>query len=409
MSVMWRAGVVAGLLTVTAAMGATEYYASTTGPGPTAHLKLAATPAQPSLLVRRLTFQARIAGGRQLAVLSELGGTITKNDIRYGMVIAAGQPLVVFDTSAIRARIAELTAEMAADREWLTNYYPAAAKAAGLSQESAARNAASSVTRARASVNALERAVSSNIASASDLADAKRTLEAAIKNSELVLSEGQTKTESLELLHLKYATGLQRAESALSGQRRLLEKTTVTAPFHGTVVAVNKMLIGTNNFDVAQGTYLLMLSDLESRSLTVNVNPDDLHYFATSRELDCTVTRLNLHLSCHVQSAQPEPDQARYEVTIALTAPPSELDIGEAASVTLVLATRAVDVAVPISALRVSEIGTSVALITPDGWRNQLVETGFWGDELVEITHGLRAGDAVVTDGTMQYPVGRRE
>jgi multidrug efflux pump subunit AcrA (membrane-fusion protein) len=85
-----------------------------------------------------------------------------------------------------------------------------------------------------------------------------------------------------------------------------------------------------------------------------------------------------------------------YQVTVALTSPPSTAKPGMTASVAVTVASESNVLELPTSAITTTGRVTTVSVLKNGKQSSQLVGTGLAGDTSTQITSGLSAGDVVV-------------
>jgi HlyD family secretion protein len=355
-----------------------------------------AVRAQRGTVVRSVTFQGRIGGGRQLALVSEFDAPVAQVHVAYGAAVTAGQVLVVFDPGEVERQIERQRAQQKADALWLRDYFPVALNSERLAQAKLEAQVQKAAAEARARVGALERGVAQNIATAEELALARRAADDQQRDAQALLADGQLKLQRLEQQRLERENTQRATASGLKALEQQARRYQLTAPFAGIVTGFNEVLASGRAVPLRRETYLLTLSEAGSRVVETSIAPTDLHYFATHREMDCRVRKSGVRARCTVNGVQKAPEGLQYLVRLDLDGTPATLELGEAVSITSVIESREAAVTLPLGALQVLD-GDRIGVLQREGkaLRFVPVDVGLRGDDSVEIVKGLKVGDVV--------------
>lgn len=200
------------------------------------------------------------------------------------------------------------------------------------------------------------------------------------------------------------------AQIAVDQARTALEDTVLRAPFSGTVSTVNAV-VGQSSSSVATSSS----STTSGSGLVTLVKPSGLRVSAAIAEADATSVKVGQPVSVELEAsgvtmkgtvASIDPSSTvtnnvvQYTTTIALTAPPSTVRVGQTASITITTATKDGVLSVPTSAISTDGTQPYVMKVT-DGKESRVdVTTGMTGTTGTEITSGLKEGDEVLLSNT---------
>jgi HlyD family secretion protein len=215
---------------------------------------------------------------------------------------------------------------------------------------------------------------------------------------------GYPDTERRTALQLQSAQEQEsQAALALSAQRLLLDNYILKAPWDGTVLAIN---VSVGDMATSQ-TILAKVAQTQSWNVETYVDEVDI---------------LNIKLGQEARVAiDPYPDEEfagtvfylgktlvrtpeglnAYALKIRLTTPPATLVDGMSGDATVILSTVRAVLAVPVESL-LSEGGKEYVMLMTKNARGKSVttktevSTGLEGDEYVQVTSGLKAGDTIL-------------
>ena len=253
-----------------------------------------------------------------------------------------------------------------------------------------------------------------NLASTQKANDARpndlETLKAQIEQADASVTLAQTNLSGFADTEQRTALQLQSAQEqenqaalALSAQRLLLDNYVLRAPWDGTVLAVN-VSVGdmatpqTSLVKVAQTSVwnveayvdeVDILNIKEGQEARVAIDPyPDTEFVGTVSYLGKTLVRTPEGLNA-------------YALKIRLTTPPATLVDGMSGDATVILSTASGVLAVPVESL-LNESGKKYVMLITTNARDKAVttktevSTGLEGDEYVQVTSGLKAGDRIL-------------
>jgi multidrug efflux pump subunit AcrA (membrane-fusion protein) len=399
------------------------------------------------------------------------GGTVTAIDVKVGDTVTAGQGLAKVDDTSARQSLATAEASLLAAEaqkstttQGLTSQQNARNKAEVRSAQVSVNNASTSVKQAQATYSrdklnqdALVRAAQATYDQAGDPA-AKENAKSALtqaKNtraSTLLRDSQQIQTARGQLNSAQAALSTTKASNAVDAQparsgsvksaeaqiasaevqveqaQTTLDQTTLRAPIGGTVVSIAGTVGGSSTAGAATSSAstsstsssttsgFIVLSDMSELRVSTYVAEADAgnvevgqHATITFPALDETVagTITSIDLASTVSN-----NVVEYGVTVTLDDPSFDLRLGQTASVSITVGSKADVLYVPSSAItKVGNLST-VLVRKDDGDATTQVATGLVGDNGTEITSGLSEGDVVVlstsTDsgGGFTFPAG---
>lgn len=230
----------------------------------------------------------------------------------------------------------------------------------------------------------------------------------AVEKAELGLRNAETTLERAELLSkqkLMSAQDLDKArfdrdlaKSTLHEAQYRLRKTAVTAPFDGRVT-LRKVQLGQT---LKLGEELLVLADFSPLVARVFLPEREVLDLRVGQAAQLALkAREDVRFAGRIQQISPVVDTASGTVKITVEAlePPPAVRPGTFVSVGIVRETRADAILVPRAAV-VRELQDAYVFVVESGVaRRRAVEPGLEEAGRVEITHGLAAGEQVVTTG----------
>lgn len=253
-----------------------------------------------------------------------------------------------------------------------------------------------------------------NLASTQKTNDARpndlETLNAQVKQADASVALAQANLSAFADTEQRTALQLQSAQEqvnqatlGLSAQKLLLDNYVITAPLDGTVLAVN---VSVGDMATPQSVVVKMaqtsawnveayvdevdiLNIKLGQEANVSIDPyPDKTFSGTVKYLGRTLVRTSEGLNA-------------YALKIQLTTPPATLVDGMSADATIILSTAKGVLAVPVESLLIEGGKKYVTLVTTEAGGKSTrtktgVTTGLEGDEYVEITSGLKAGDTIL-------------
>lgn len=196
----------------------------------------------------------------------------------------------------------------------------------------------------------------------------------------------------------KALADLEAAEAALDEAKVHLEDTVIKAPFEG-VMGLSNVSVGAL---VSESVELVSIVDLDPINVDFSIAESYLPHVHVGDVIDVTVEDYDiLPVEATIKAIAPEIDEATRTVTIRAQMPNQDLSYrpGEFARV-MVLAGK-IENAVLIPEVAIEREGEEeyVMLVVDNIAVRSTVSTGMRDGNEVEITHGVKAGDLVVTSG----------
>ncbi|HKO21268.1 MAG TPA: efflux RND transporter periplasmic adaptor subunit [Candidatus Eisenbacteria bacterium] len=292
-----------------------------------------------------------------------------------------------------------------------------------------------------AAVESAVAAVSSAEANASLVAENKTRTENEYKRSKQMVATGLESQSSFEAKQAEYQVEVARYKSAqdqvaqsraaLKQARDDLSKTTIYAPMSGTVSALNK-----EQGEIALGSQfqkdvILTVADLNAMEAEVNVDENDIMSIALGQEADIEVDALpgqqlkgvvsEIGSSAVSQGQGTTEQKTEFEIKIAILNPPKTLRPGMTASANITTKVNDSALSVPLQAVAARSVdqlamkgqkrkdAETKYQADKDGFVEivfciengkavaRQVKTGIQGEDLIEVTSGLKEGDEIVT------------
>ena len=446
----------AGLALVLVVVAAGSVFAVNSSP--------ATTTTSPTATVARGTVTKTVSASGNLSAkttvgvdFSGSGGTVTEIDVKVGDAVTAGQALAKVDDTSARLSLASAEASLLAAKaqqstttEGLTSQEKARNQAQVRSAQVSVTNASTSVKQAQATYSRDKKNQDALVASAQATYDnagdptAKANAKAALTQAQntrastllrdsqqIETARGQLNSAQAALSTTKAANGVD-AQPARSGSvksadaqiasaavqveqaKTTLDQTTLRAPVAGTVVSISGTVGGSSTAGAATGSTstsstsgFIVLSDMSELQVSTYVAEADAGDVELAQHATVTFPALNETAAGTVTSidlaSTVNNNVVEYGVTVTLDDPSSDLRLGQTASVSITVGSKADVLSVPSSAI--TKIGNlSTVVVRKDGGEaTTQVGTGLVGDNGTEITSGLSAGDVVVlstsTDG----------
>ena len=385
-------------------------------------------------------------------------GTVTEIDVKVGDTVTAGQALAKVDDTSAKQSLATATASLLAAKaqkstttQALTSQEKARNQAQIRSAQVSVTNASTSVKQAQATYgrdkknqDALVKSAQSTYDNAGDptaKANAKAALTQAqnTRASTLLRDSQQIETARGQLNSAQAALSTTKASNAVDAQparsgsvksadaqiasaevqveqaQTTFDQTTLRAPIGGTVVSISGTVGGSSTAGAASSsatsstsssstssttTGFIVLSDLSELQVSTYVAEADAGNVEVGQHATVTFPALNETAAGTLASidlmSTVSNNVVEYGVTVTLDDPSSGLRLGQTASVSITVGSKADVLYVPSSAI--TKVGNlSTVVVRKDGGDTTTrVETGLVGDNGTEITSGLSEGDAVV-------------
>lgn len=199
-------------------------------------------------------------------------------------------------------------------------------------------------------------------------------------------------------------TQLSAYDADIEGLENQLRKTEIRAPFSGTIGLT----------DISEGTYVTPLNTIstlqQTHPLKIDFSIPEKYALLVKNDkiLHFTVDGIRDTLTATVYAKEPKVDPLTRTIKIRARCPNPEgkLVPGMFANIQLGIGNRQNAVMIPSQALIPVARGKNVAVSRGGKVAMVAVETGIRDENLAEITHGLQAGDTVITTGLMQLREG---
>ncbi|MCE5192684.1 MAG: efflux RND transporter periplasmic adaptor subunit [Candidatus Cryosericum sp.] len=253
-----------------------------------------------------------------------------------------------------------------------------------------------------------------NLASTQKTNDARandlETLNAQVKQADAAVALAQSNlsafadTEQRTTLQLQSAQEqLNQATLALSAQKLLLDNYVITAPWDGTVLAVN---VNVGDMVTPQ-SIVVKMGQTSTWNVEAYVDEVDILNIRNEQEAQVTIDSYpdqdfagKVSYLGRTLVRTPEGLNA-YALKIRLTTPPATLVDGMSGDATIILSTAKGVLAVPVESLLIEGGKKYVTLVKAEAGRTATqtkteITTGLEGDEYVEVTSGLKAGDTIL-------------
>lgn len=275
---------------------------------------------------------------RQATLSTKLMGTVTEVLVREGDVVAAGQPLLRIDARDLAAKEAQTSAAIA-------------------EAEAMRRDALTQAGRIRALY--------------ADSAATRAQLDAA--ETSLVRAESAVRS----------------ANAAAAEMSAMTSYSVVRAPFAGTIT---KRFVDPGAFAVP-GAQLLAIQDGHQLRISASTTPDVARVVGRGQSVDATVEGRTV--GAIVEGIVPAAAGNLYTINALVANPGGTILPGSTATLVLPLGVRKA-IVIPSAALVRQGDLTGVTLRTPAGDEIRWVRLGSVAGDLVEVSAGLKPGDAVV-------------
>ncbi|MCY4098968.1 MAG: HlyD family efflux transporter periplasmic adaptor subunit [Rhodospirillales bacterium] len=384
------------------------FLAAAGGPGVLPSLTVEPRPFRSTVALR-----GRLAPGRVAGVVSPVDSHVSAVHVSAGQRVAAGDPLVEFDTGQLASdhRQAEIEYIRARDRlaeleTWETGVEMSRALRALRQANLALGDAERALTR---TAFLLER----GIVPASEHEQAERSRE----NRQLDVEAAEQELEAVKAKGGEEALRAARLEAETAGDRlraheEKLSRTSISAPFAGIVMIADdsgdKPLA--RGRPVALGELLLSIADFERLAAEASVDEADVRKVTTGQRAwitgpgfpGLTVEGAVAQISAQAGQASGRRSAPQFRIVIALdrlqAATRDRLRVGMSAYVTIVVHDRPAALLVPIGAVEQSGGEAWVHVIDPGSTavERRAVELGLTTLDSVEVVKGLAAGEEVV-------------
>ena len=292
-----------------------------------------------------------------------------------------------------------------------------------------------------AAVESAVAAVSAAEANATLVSENKTRTENEYKRSKQMVATGLESQSSFEAKQAEYQVEVARYKStmdqvaqsraALKQARDDLSKTTIYAPMSGTISALNKELGEIALGSQFQKDVILTVADLSAMEAQVNVDENDIMSIALGQEAEIDVDALpgqplkgvvsEIGSSAVSQGTGTTDQKTEFEIKISILNPPKTLRPGMTASANITTKVNDNALSVPLQAVAARSVDQLAMKgekrkdaegrykADKDGFVEVVfcvekgkavakqVKTGIQGEDLIEVTDGLKEGDEIVT------------
>lgn len=344
----------------------------------------------PRDLVRTVVATGRVEAPHRVELGAQVVGTVTTVAVTEGQAVTAGQTLIQLEADELTAAVREADLAVAQAQARLRQLQEVQRPVSGQAQ----RQAQATLDNARAQLQRQEdlfrrgyigQAALDEARKAVELADAQ--LGAARRQHDTTLAGGSDEAVA--------TTALAQARAGAEAARARLQHATVTAPVAGTILKRD-----VEPGDVVQpGKALLVLSPSGETQLIVQFDEKNLGLLVVGQPALASADAFpDQRFAAEIASISPGVDVQRgsVEVKLRVPQPPAYLRQNMTVSVDVEVARRPQVLALPLELVHDVEAGSPWVWVIDGGRaRQQAVQLGLRGGGLVEVTQGLRAGDAV--------------
>lgn len=308
----------------------------------------------------------RVAAHREASLRAEIAGRVIHLHHRRGERVAANEPLVTYDTQDLRGRLHAAEAAVSLARAQITQ------------SEASARLAVRNAARAQA----LSRAGALAPAEAETLAGQSDVAERAVGSARAAQAQSVANAEVT---------------------RDALTRSVVRAPFGGLVLSTTVE----EGEVTAPGAPLLALADTSELHIDADLDESDLGRVRVGMPAEVSLDAFpDERLSGRLSEIAPSVTQdlrgnRSVAIRVALT-PDERLRVGMSADVDVVVATREGVVRVPPTVVTGRGTDRAVWVIEASVLHRRRIEVGVSTWESVEVLRGLRAGERVVANLSVQ-------
>jgi HlyD family secretion protein len=360
--------------------------------------RVTAGPMEHSIVVT-----GRVQAPHRVEIGSVITARVEKVAVEEGVKVEAGQPLVLLETSELRASLAQARAAEASAQARL-----AAVRELNLPQSTDA------VAQADAQLNFAEQELrrtrdlhAKGFVSEARLQDVERLF--TVAKSQLDTARSQAKAQGASgALAREVATRLQEAAAARELAESKLAQTTIRASVPGTVLvrAVEPGDI------VSPGKRLLVLDSAGETRLTAQIDEKNLPYLRIGQQAIASseaFSGASFKATLYYVSPAVDVTRGSVEARFRVPDPPPYLRADMTVSIDIGVARKERALTVPADAVRESAGVRSVQVVRDGRVATARVETGVRASARVEIASGLSEGETVlltrgIADGSRVRP-----
>lgn len=360
--------------------------------------RVTAGPIEHSIVV-----SGRVQAPHRVEIGSVITARVEKVTVEEGAKVGAGQPLILLETSELRASLAQARAAEASAQARL-----AAVRELNLPQS------ADAVAQAEAQLNFAEQEYrrtrdlhAKGFISVARLQDTERQL--TVAKSQLKTARTQAKAQDARGVQgREAATRLQEVAAAREIAESKLAQTTIRASVPGTVLvrAVEPGDI------VSPGKRLLVLDSAGETRLTAQIDEKNLPYLRIGQQAIASSEAFSgesFKATLYYVSPAVDVTRGSVEARFRVPEPPSYLRADMTVSIDIGVARKERALTVPAEAVRESGGVRSVQVVRNGHVESARVETGVRTSARVEITSGIGEGESVlltkdIADGSRVRP-----
>lgn len=354
------------------------------GPAPRAARAVRTAAAEVRPLERSLTVSGSLLAQEQTPVSARVAGRVVRLPVDLGARVAAGEIVAELDARDFALRVQQARALLGQARARLGLPLEGDDDAVNLDEASLVKEARAVFVQARGDLERVTALSRQGIASTADLESATAAFTVAQSRYEDALEEARTRLAQLQQ---------RRAEHELAKQQ--LADTRIPAPFDG-AVAERRASLGQH---VEVGTPLLVLVKTDPLRLRVEVPERDAPRIALGQAVRVHLTGDTNVYPGAVRRLSPALVEASRMLVVEADVPArGALRPGAFARTEIVVEADRPALTVPADALQ-TFAGVEKVFVIADGQAvERRVTTGDRGPGWVEITAGLRAGEAVIRE-----------
>jgi HlyD family secretion protein len=347
--------------------------------------RVTAGPVEHSIVVT-----GRVQAPHRVEIGSVITARVEKVAVEEGAKVAAGQPLVLLETSELRASLAQARAAEASAQARLV-----AVRELNLPQSTdAVAQAEAQLTYAEQEFRRTRDLHAKGFVSEARLQDAERLY--TVAKSQLDTARTQAKAQGAGgALAREAATRLQEATAARELAESKLAQTTIRASVPGTVLvrAVEPGDI------VSPGKRLLVLDSAGETRLTAQIDEKNLPYLRIGQQAIASSEAFSgesFKATLYYVSPAVDVTRGSVEARFRVPDPPPYLRADMTVSIDIGVARKERALTVPAEAVRESAGARTVQVVRDGRIATARVETGVRTSARVEITSGLGEGETVV-------------
>lgn len=370
------------------------------------------------------TAEGQLSTAESNLTLAQSGGETPPQVAQDNATLASDEQSVSTAASVLSGAQAQLSSDeaacAAAPTTTTTTTLPPANP--GSSTQSASTGSSATVSQGSTSTGSAG-AASSNPCSAvaSDLTAVNQD-ETSLTNAQNALTQENLSIESKRYVNpatlTQDETAVTTAQQAVTNDEQALAETKLTAPFSGTVIALNGTVGETvsgsgssaasssSSTSASSGSSggssaFLELATLGNLQVVAGFPEADAVKIKTGQPATVTLSALsNTTVSGTVTETDPNPtvvsNVVTYDDTISLTNPPATVKDGMSVTVAVVVASVSNALELPSSAITTTGRISTVTLLSDGKQTTKAITVGLVGDSTTQILSGLSAGDVVV-------------